>query len=340
MPAGQRDPELKHFSLAPQQDSVLPTVKAALAINPQLKVMASPWSAPGWMKTSDSLVKGRLKPEAYEAFARYLSRYVGEMGRAGVPVTALTLQNEPHFEPGDYPGMRVEPAQRAAFIGGYLGPRLAAEHPGTALFDWDHNWDEPESPAIVLSDPKAARYIAGVAWHCYGGDVRAQGRLHERFPDKETWFTECSGGGWAPDWSKNLMYFTRTLVIDTTRNWARGQGRSAPGRRRAGHRVARGARQGLGVAGQAGAGAPGHRRAGLPALARGALAAVRQQPHDRRLHPADVRHLLHRHAADYRRRTARRRPAHDGGLRHRPRGRARSRRSTASASCSNGAATA
>jgi glucosylceramidase len=222
MPAGQRDPELKHFSLAPQQDSVLPTVKAALAINPQLKVMASPWSAPGWMKTSDSLVKGRLKPEAYEAFARYLSRYVGEMGRAGVPVTALTLQNEPHFEPGDYPGMRVEPAQRAAFIGGYLGPRLAAEHPGTALFDWDHNWDEPESPAIVLSDPKAARYIVGVAWHCYGGDVRAQGRLHERFPDKETWFTECSGGGWAPDWSKNLMYFTRTLVIDTTRNWARG----------------------------------------------------------------------------------------------------------------------
>jgi len=222
MPPGQQDPKLERFSLAPQRDTVLPTVKAALAINPQLKVMASPWSAPGWMKTGDSLVKGSLKPQAYDAFARYLSRYVAEMRREGVPVSALTLQNEPHFEPGDYPGMRVEPFQRAAFIGGFLGPRLAAEHPGTALFDWDHNWDEPESPAIVLSDPKAARYIAGIAWHCYGGDVRAQGRLHDRFPDKETWFTECSGGGWAPDWSKNLMYFARTLVIDTTRNWARG----------------------------------------------------------------------------------------------------------------------
>ncbi len=219
---GQQDPTLARFSLDPQRATVLPTVKAALAINPQLKVMASPWSAPAWMKSGDSLVKGSLKPDAYDAFARYLSRYVGEMKKEGVPIFALTLQNEPHFEPDDYPGMRVEPAQRAAFIGGHLGPRLAADHPGTALFDWDHNWDEPESPAIVLSDPKAARFVSGIAWHCYAGDVRAQGRLHDRFPDKDTWFTECSGGGWATDWAKNLMYFTRTLVIDTTRNWARG----------------------------------------------------------------------------------------------------------------------
>jgi glucosylceramidase len=222
VPAGQQDPKLARFSLAPQRDTVIPTVKAALAINPQLKVMASPWSAPGWMKSTDSLVKGTLKPEAYDAFARYLSRYVGEMKKEGVPVSALTLQNEPHFEPNDYPGMRVEPAQRAALIRGFLGPRLAAEQPGTQLFDWDHNWDEPESPAIVLSDPQAAKYVGGIAWHCYGGDVRAMGRLHDRFPDKDTWFTECSGGKWAPDWSKNLMYFTRTLVIDTTRGWARG----------------------------------------------------------------------------------------------------------------------
>ncbi len=222
MPAGQQDPDLKRFSLAPQRDTVLPTVQAALAINPQLKVMASPWSAPAWMKSGDSLVKGKLKPEAYGAFARYLSRYVTEMGKAGVPVFALTLQNEPHFEPADYPGMRVDPAARAALIGGHLGPRLAVDHPGIKLFDWDHNWDEPESPAIVLSDPQAARYVDGIAWHCYGGDVKAMGRLHELFPSKSTWFTECSGGRWAPDWAKNLQYFTRTLMIDTTRGWARG----------------------------------------------------------------------------------------------------------------------
>jgi glucosylceramidase len=222
MPAGQADPPLAHFSIAAQQDTVLPTVKAALAINPQLKVMASPWSAPGWMKSSDSLVKGTLRPEAFDAYARYLNRYVDAMKAQGVSISALTLQNEPHFEPDNYPGMRVEPATRAAFIRDHLGPLLARANPGTAIFDWDHNWDEPESPAIVLADPQAARYAAGIAWHCYGGDVRAQGRLHERFPTKDTWFTECSGGRWSADWSKNLQYFTKTLVIDTTRNWARG----------------------------------------------------------------------------------------------------------------------
>lgn len=222
MPKGETDPELKRFSIDAQRDTVLPVVKAALALNPQLKVMASPWSAPGWMKTSDSLIKGALKPEAFDPFARYLNRYVDAMKAEGVPIFALTLQNEPHFEPDDYPGMRVDPARRAAFIGGHLGPLLARENPGTAIFDWDHNWDEPDSPSAVLADPVAARYVSAVAWHCYAGDVGVQARVHDRFPGKDTWFTECSGGGWAPDWSKNLQFFTRTLVIGTTRGWARG----------------------------------------------------------------------------------------------------------------------
>lgn len=222
MPRGESDPDLTRFSIEPHRASVLPTVQRALAINPQLKVMASPWSAPGWMKSSDSLVKGSLKPESYDAFARYLGRYVGAMEKEGVPLFALTLQNEPHFEPDDYPGMRVDPASRAAFIGGHLGPLLAREHPGTTVIDWDHNWDEPDSPATVLKDPAAARYVSGVAWHCYAGNVAVQAQVHAQFPDKDTWFTECSGGRWAQDWAKNLMFFTRTLLIDTTRGWARG----------------------------------------------------------------------------------------------------------------------
>jgi len=222
MPPGQTDPALAHFSIEPNRADVLPVVKAALAINPHLRVMASPWSAPGWMKSTDSLIQGTLKPEAYAPFAAYLSRYIGAYEKEGVPIYALTLQNEPHFEPKDYPGMRVEPAQRAAFIGGHLGPVLAKEHPQTRILDWDHNWDEPGSPAAVLQDPVASKYVNGVAWHCYGGDVRVQAALHDRWPDKDTYFTECSGGKWAPVWSDNLQHFARTLVIGATRGWARG----------------------------------------------------------------------------------------------------------------------
>lgn len=222
MPPGQTDPQLAHFSIEPNRHDVLPVVRRALALNPQLKVMASPWSAPGWMKSSDSLIQGTLKPEAFGPYAHYLNRYVDAYKAEGVPIFALTMQNEPHFEPTNYPGMRVAPAERAAFIGGYLGPLLAKHNPGTRILEWDHNWNEPGSPAEVLAVPQAAKYISGVAWHCYAGDVRVQAALHDARPDKDVWFTECSGGQWTPEWAANLQFFVRALVIGSTRGWAKG----------------------------------------------------------------------------------------------------------------------
>lgn len=222
MPPGQQDPQLAHFSIEPNRAEVLPVVKQALAINPRLRVMASPWSAPGWMKSTDSLIRGTLKPEAFAPFAEYLRRYLEAYQAEGVPIFALTVQNEPHFEPADYPGMRVDPARRAAFIGGHLGPLLASHGSATRILDWDHNWDEPEGPAAVLADPIARRHVSGVAWHCYGGDVRVQAALHDAHPDKETYFTECSGGQWAPRWADSLNFFVRTLMIGSTRGWAKG----------------------------------------------------------------------------------------------------------------------
>jgi glucosylceramidase len=169
MPAGQTDVPLARFSIDPMRAEVLPVLKRAQAVNPGLLVMASPWSPPGWMKTTDSLIKGSLKPEYYDAFARYLVKYVDAMAAEGVDIFALTLQNEPHFEPGDYPGMRLEPAARAAVIGKHLGPLLEARQLKTQIIEWDHNWDEPSAPLAVLNDPLAKRYIAGVGWHCYAG---------------------------------------------------------------------------------------------------------------------------------------------------------------------------
>ncbi|HEY8876478.1 MAG TPA: glycoside hydrolase family 30 beta sandwich domain-containing protein [Roseateles sp.] len=222
MPPGQTDPQLKHFSLAPEREDVIPAVKQALALNPRLQVMASPWSAPGWMKTTDSLVQGQLKPEHYGAFANYMVRYVEEMKAEGVPIFALTLQNEPHFEPGDYPGMRMTPRTRATVVGQHLGPLLKSKGMKTQLLEWDHNWDEPWSPLSMLSDKTARQYVSGVAWHCYAGDVSAQSQVARHFPELDVWFTECSGGEWKPQWAETLPWITRNLIIGSTRHGARG----------------------------------------------------------------------------------------------------------------------
>lgn len=222
MPPGQTDPELKHFSLAREHEDVIPATKQALALNPQLQVMASPWSAPGWMKTTDSLVQGQLKPEHYGSFAKYMVRYVDEMKAAGVPIFALTLQNEPHFEPGDYPGMRMTPRTRAEVVGQHLGPLLQARGMTTQILEWDHNWDEPWSPLSMLSDATARKYVSGVAWHCYAGDVSAQSQVARQFPELDVWFTECSGGEWKPQWDETLPWMMRNLIIGSTRHGARG----------------------------------------------------------------------------------------------------------------------
>jgi glucosylceramidase len=139
-----------------------------------------------------------------------------------VPIFAITVQNEPHFEPADYPGMRLTPAQRADLLENHVGPLFARRGIRTRILDWDHNWDEPQSPLAVLADTAARRRVAGVAWHCYGGDVSAQTTVHDAHPDKDAYFTECSGGEWAPRWDENLKWLTRTLVIGATRGWAKG----------------------------------------------------------------------------------------------------------------------
>jgi glucosylceramidase len=221
-PGGAADPQLAHFSIAPNRDYLLPVLRAALAINPDLRIVASPWSPPGWMKTSGSMVRGRLRPDAYAPFASYLVKFVDAYAEDGIPIFALTIQNEPDFEPHDYPGMKLNAQERARIIGQFLGPMLAQRRTRPLLLDWDHNWIDPKSPRAVLADPVAAPFIAGVAWHCYRGDVKAQGPVHDAHPDKDAYLTECSGGNWEPRWERSLQWFVHQLIIGSVRGWSRG----------------------------------------------------------------------------------------------------------------------
>jgi len=221
-PGNAPDPGLRYFSIAPARKYVLPRVREALAINPKLKVMISPWSPPAWMKTTKSLIQGQLLSEYYPAFANYLARTVQAFGRDGVPVSMVTIQNEPDFEPGDYPGMRVNPPERAIIIGRHVGPTFRALGLKTQILDYDHNWDKPELPLAVLADSRARAYIAGVAWHCYNGDVPAQSPVHDAYRDKDAWQTECSGGEWGPHFGETLGWMTDKLIIGVANNWGRG----------------------------------------------------------------------------------------------------------------------
>ncbi len=222
MPPGQSDPTLARFTIDADRAEKLPALKTALAMNPQLKIVGSPWSAPAWMKTTGSLIKGTLRPEYYDSFAQYFLKFVKAYSAEGVPIFAVTMQNEPAFEPDNYPGMRLDPPVRAEVIGKHVGPLFERSGIKTRILDWDHNWDLPSSPLAVLADSAARKYVGGVAWHCYAGDVGAQNQVHTAYPAIDVYFTECSGGDWAGVFADNLKFDVGTLIIGSTRDWAKG----------------------------------------------------------------------------------------------------------------------
>ena len=225
-PPGQTDLSLEHFSIAHDQEYILPMLKKALAVNPGIHMMLTPWSPPGWMKTSGSMlgsndetkVESHLRPEAYTAFANYLVKTVQGYEAAGVPVWALSVQNEPLYAPPTYSGMKMEAAEQAKFFGDALGPALTAAHLTPKVMAYDHNWDRPDYPETVLKDPKAGSLAAGTAWHHYGGDPSVMTKNHEEFPHKDQWVTESSGGTWQ---TGNVLAEEAGELIAVTRNWAR-----------------------------------------------------------------------------------------------------------------------
>jgi glucosylceramidase len=241
MPAGQTDYRQAHFTIAHDETQILPLLRRAKALNPQLTVMATPWSPPAWMKTGGSLVGGRLidDPRIYRSYALYLVKFAQAHRDAGLPIDLLSVQNEPQNRtPNAYPGTDLSAAQEEKVIG-VLGPMLREAGLRTKILAYDHNWSEhpndiasspPDElsdanayPQEVLSSP-AARWVAGTAYHCYYGDPSAMTALHKQFPNKDIYFTECSGsqsGDPANTFSDTLKWHARNLTIGTPRNWAK-----------------------------------------------------------------------------------------------------------------------
>ena len=220
LPQGQEDPDLSEFSIAADEEDVIPVFKDILTIAPELGIIGSPWSAPAWMKTNRDLYGGSLKPEWYDVYAQYFVEYIKAYGQHGIDIDAITPQNEPLNEAG-YPTMRMEATAQVDFIKNHLGPALENSGLDTKLIAYDHNFDKPDYPLTVLSDEDAYAYVDGIAFHAYAGNVAAMNTIHQAFPNKGLYFTEISGGEWATDFSANLVWNLKNILIGTTTNWAK-----------------------------------------------------------------------------------------------------------------------
>ena len=219
-PAGQTDPQLANFSVAHDAAYIIPLLQDALAINPAAKVVALPWSPPAWMKSGGTMNGGGMNTVYFPSLAQYIVLYLQAYQQAGIPVYAISVQNEPLNSTPSYPSEFLAASDESAFVANYLGPALVNNNLGAVkLFGYEHNWDDTSYAESLLAGA-AATYIAGTAFHCYNGSVAAQSAVLAAYPAKDIWFTECSGTV-GSSFAGDLVWIAQNLLIGATRNWAR-----------------------------------------------------------------------------------------------------------------------
>ena len=219
MPAGGTDINLTHFSLARSETDLIPLLQSIITINPNIKIIATPWSAPVWMKDSSTTIGRSLQPGYYGVYATYFVKFIQAMQANGITIDAVTPQNEP-LNPNNNPSMYMAATDQAAFIKTALGPAFKTAGLATKIITYDHNCDMPNYPVTVLSDAGANPYVDGSAFHLYAGDISALNTVHNSFPDKNIYFTEqytATTGSFDGD----LKWHLRNVIIGSTRNWSR-----------------------------------------------------------------------------------------------------------------------
>lgn len=219
LPAGQTDVNLSQFSLNPDKNDVIPMLKEILAINPKIKIMATPWSAPTWMKDNTNYIGGSLKTEFYGVYANYFVKYIHKMKEEGISITAITPQNEP-LHPGNNPSMFMSAQQQADFIKNHLGPAFAKANLTTKIIIYDHNCDRPDYPLTILNDVAANPFVDGSAFHLYAGDISALSTVHNAYPNKNLYFTEQYTGT-SGTFDGDLKWHLKNVIIGSMRNWSK-----------------------------------------------------------------------------------------------------------------------
>src|SRR5690554_5667804 len=219
-PSNIEDLALNNFSIDREMQHLIPVLKEALIRNNDLFIMASPWSAPAWMKDNKHLNGGSLLDKYIDVYAQYFVKYIEAMKLQGIDIYAVTPQNEPLHESNTYPTMKMLPDQQINLIES-MGIQFNEANIDTLIMAYDHNWDRMDYPITVLNS-KANQYIAGVALHGYGGNVSETSRLGNIFPDKGIWFTEISGGLWATNFGDNISWNMENNFMGSLNRGAKG----------------------------------------------------------------------------------------------------------------------
>lgn len=223
-PPGNWDADLAAFSLAQDVNAIIPVLQDIVALNPNIFIMASPWSPPGWMKnnlsmkgTSSGSQTSTLKTNAASSWATYFVKFVQGYQSYGLRVQSVSIQNEPLHGDAAYPSMGISEEQAISLIRDSLVPALQQANLSVLIWGYDHNWDHTDYPIALLQDTTVSDALEGTAFHCYGGEVQDMNTVHAMFPNKSLYITECSG----TSAQANALSDTIDVMINGANNWAR-----------------------------------------------------------------------------------------------------------------------
>ncbi|MEN0052398.1 MAG: glycoside hydrolase family 30 beta sandwich domain-containing protein [Mucilaginibacter sp.] len=199
----------------PDMTYTIPILKKILAINPNIKVLATPWTAPRWMKDNGSFIGGSLKAENYDSYGQYFLDYMNAMKAQGINIWAITPQNEPQ-NPYNEPSMRLTKDNELGLINSYIGPKLRGAGFNCKIIAFDHNCDSTDYPIYVANN---STYVDGTAFHLYAGNISAMSVV-KNATNKNVYFTEqFTGVGGSP--SGDFSWHTQNVVLGALSNWSR-----------------------------------------------------------------------------------------------------------------------
>ncbi len=231
-------PGIENFALQNEENNyVIPIIKEILAINPNIKIMGSPWTPPRWMKVNNltdlqphnSWTSGQLNPIYYQDYGTYFVKWIQAMQANGISIDAITPQNEP-LNRGNSASLFMGWNEQRDFIKTALGPKLREAGIDVKIYLFDHNYnydnmsDQQDYVVKIYDDSEAASYVAGAAFHNYGGNRSELNNVHNRYPDKELIFTETSIGTWndGHNLESRLMEDMAEVALGTVNNWCTG----------------------------------------------------------------------------------------------------------------------